>query len=187
MKRLGRFLFKRLGWKHDPFPQLDKCVAIGAPHTSNWDLLFSLLYAWTTGMKPEFLIKKELFRFPFGWLMRWVGGIPVDRNSKSSFVEQAAEWFQKRDFMQMVISPEGTRRRQSEWKSGFYHIARLAGVPIVAVYMDYTRKYVGIGGVFQPTGDYEKDLAAIQAVYKNVMGKHPQNYGQGEAGQDTQS
>ena len=173
-RALGTAYLWLFGWKVEGVrPPVPCAVLIAAPHTSNWDLPFMLAMAYVLGLRPSWLGKAELFRWPFGWLMRRLGGLPVDRGARQNLVEQAVGEFAKRDELILVVPPSGTRSRAPHWKSGFYHIARLAGVPIVCTYLDYGRKRGGIGPVFKPSGDVRADMHRIRAFYADVTGKYP--------------
>lgn len=149
-------------------PDLQKYVIIGAPHTSNWDLPHSLAAGIVLGVGIRWMGKDSLFRWPFGGFMRWLGGIPVDRSKRNNAVQQVIDLFKAADRLVVVIPPEGTRSEVKQWKSGFYHIAAGAGVPIVLAFCNYQTRQIGVAEVFWPTGDYEADLPRIQAVYARV-------------------
>jgi 1-acyl-sn-glycerol-3-phosphate acyltransferase len=164
------------GWQvSGVFPTLPKYVLIGAPHTSNWDFPLTLGICFALRAKIYWMGKDSLFRGPLGPLMRWLGGIPVTRSRSTSLVQQMVERYQRSDELVVAIAPEGTRDQVSEWKTGFYHIANGAGVPVVLGFLDYRRKTGGIGPVFQPTGDLERDLAEIRAFYADIEGFRPAN------------
>lgn len=149
-------------------PDLPKFVIIGAPHTSNWDLPHALAAAIELGVRIQWMGKASLFKWPFGGFMRWLGGIPVDRSKHNNAVQQVVEKFKAADRLIVVIPPEGTRSEVQRWKSGFYHIASGAGVPIVLAFCSYTKREIGVAQVFWPSGDYDADLPRIQAVYAAV-------------------
>ncbi|MEQ1696328.1 MAG: lysophospholipid acyltransferase family protein [Hyphomicrobiaceae bacterium] len=149
-------------------PDLPKFVLIGAPHTSNWDLPNALAAGLHYGVAINWMGKDSIFNWPFGGLMRWMGGIPVDRSKRNNAVTQMIGVFEAAGEMIVVVPPEGTRSEVERWKSGFYHIAVGAKVPIVMAFMDYNRREVGIKGVFYPTGNYEVDLPQIQAFYAPI-------------------
>ncbi len=147
---------------------------IAAPHTSNWDLPYTLMCAFALQLHIRWMGKASIFRFPFGALMRWLGGIPVDRSKANNLVAASAEAIRDAQGpLQLVVPPEGTRGRTRHWKTGFYFIAQQAGVPIVLAYMDYARKVAGIGPVFTPTGNVEADLAQIKQFYAPIRGRRP--------------
>lgn len=168
-------LFMRLaGWHVEgTVPDLPKFVVVGAPHTSNWDFMLFLALAFHFRLKVFYMGKAELFRWPFGGLFRWLGGYPVDRAKSQGMVEQMADVIRKADRFILVITPEGTRHKVTAWKSGFYHIAQKAGVPILLAYIDGAHKGAGIGPLFHPSGNAEKDIKAIQAFYAKFVGIHP--------------
>lgn len=174
-RAMGRLWFWWFGWEIEGrMPLTTRVVIIAAPHTTNWDLPFMLASAYQLGMRPSWLGKRQLFRFPFGWFMRMLGGVPVDRDKRTNLVEQAAKRFGDVDRLFLVVPPSGTRSRAPHWKSGFYHIARAAGVPIVCTYLDYGRKRAGVGPVLMASGDIPSDMAKIRAFYAPMKGKFPE-------------
>ena len=177
-KAIYSFIYYHLlGWKTNvTVPNYDKCVICAAPHTTNMDLFIGKLFYGAIGRKTSFMMKKEWFFFPLGILFKAVGGIPVNRGRKSSLVEQMAEVFAKRPKFHLAITPEGTRKRNPNWKKGFYFIALKANVPIVVAYFDYGKKEVGTKGVFYPTGDVDKDIHTIREMYRGVTACHPENF-----------
>jgi len=178
MKRiLSKLLFKLNGWKvigTHTYP--DKCMVITAPHTSNWDFFIGRCYAYIIGVQPKYLIKSELFLPVIGTLLKWNGGIPVYRKAKNNVVEQVVEMFERTPKLHLGIAPEGTRTRVEKWKTGFYHIATKANVPILLLAMDYENKKIGIIHEFIPSGIFEEDMLLIQEKYQNIKGKIPENY-----------
>lgn len=156
--------------------ELKKFVLVAAPHTSNWDGLAMLSMGSYYRARIKWMGKKSLTTGPFGWLIKMIGCVPVDRSKPTSLVEQMAEAFAEREQMCLLVPPEGTRSKVKEWKSGFYHIAVAAKVPIVLSALDYGTKSGGIIGVFHPTGDYEADLPKIMAFYADMKGKYPDNH-----------
>lgn len=169
-------MLKLLGWKLEgDFPKLDKYVLIGAPHTSNWDFPFTLMFCFAGGAKLYWMGKHTLFSGPFGPVMRWLGGVPVDRRQKNSLVEQMVMVFQQSQSFVLAVPPEGTRAKVGEWKTGFYHIACGARVPIAMAYLDYKKKHGGVLGLYQPSGDITADMPKIRHFYRDVVGKNPRN------------
>lgn len=154
-----------------------KCVVIGAPHTSTWDFPIVMLLFWSLSIDARWVAKHTIFRWPIGWLMRALGGIPVDRTSTENFVSQAVERFAVSDRLVLAIAPEGTRKRTDYWRSGFYWIAHGAGVPIALLYADYERRVGGIGPSLTPSGDIESDMEKIRAFYADKVGKRPEKRG----------
>lgn len=164
-----------IGWKVvGDIPRLPKCVLVFAPHTSNWDFFLGLLMCFAVRLKIYWMGKHSMFRPPVGGLMRWLGGIAIDRAHGGNVVQASIDAFNKHEQLAIGLAPEGTRSKVTHWKTGFYRIAHGAGVPIVLCYLDYPSKTGGIGGVFITTGDMEADIAAIQSFYKDIRGKHPQ-------------
>lgn len=169
LRPVGRLWLKAVNMRIvGELPDLPKFVLIGAPHTSNWDLPNALAAGLHYGVAINWMGKDSIFKWPFGGLMRWMGGIPVDRSKRNNAVTQMVEAFNSAAELIVVVPPEGTRSEVERWKSGFYHIAAGAKVPIVMAFMDYNRREVGIKGVFYPTGDYEADLPHIQSVYAPI-------------------
>lgn len=174
-KQFARLLLLISGWRLEgEIPQLKKCVIIGAPHTSNWDLFFGLLYKMYYGLNIHFLMKQELFRFPLNLFFKRIGGIPVNRGQKNNLVETLYEKFTQKENFFLALTPEGTRGKVKHWKRGFYYIATKAKVPVVLGYMDYGRKVVGVGPVFYPTKDIEADMAEIIGFYSSIQAKFPE-------------
>lgn len=152
-------------------------MLIAAPHTSNWDLAYLLAFAELFGVRVSWLGKHTLFRPPLGFLMRRAGGIPVVRHQRGALVEQAAQLFAERDELALVVPAEGTRSAAAHWKSGFYHIARSAGVPIVCGYLDYARRRGGFGPTIVPTGDVAADMDRVRAFYADKTARYPEKFG----------
>ncbi|MDP1532567.1 MAG: lysophospholipid acyltransferase family protein [Rubrivivax sp.] len=168
--------FLRLsGWRLEGSlpPDQPKCVLIAAPHTSNWDLPYTLMVAFALRLNIYWMGKQQIFRWPFGPLMRWLGGIAVNREEAGNLVAASARAIRAADGpLQLVVPPEGTRAKTRQWRTGFYYIALQAQVPIVMAYMDYPRKLSGLGPLFTPTGDIEADMRAIKAYYAPYKGKN---------------
>lgn len=171
---LARFFMRLFGWRVDgSLPALPKYVLIGAPHTSNWDFVLFLGVIFTLRANVRFMGKAELFRPPFGWFFYYCGGVPVDRKKPTGLVEQMVEACNKSSQFILTIAPEGTRHHVAEWKRGFYHIAKGAGIPIVMAVVDGRKREVRIGQIFHPTGDIEADMKAITGAFEGVMGINP--------------
>ena len=175
MKLLIRFIFWVIGWKIDPNAPSDikKCVIVVGPHTSNWDFVLGKMAFMTYGVKAKFLIKKELFFFPLGLILKAMGGIPVDRKKTNNLTEAALEYFKQNETMYMVFSPEGTRSYNPNWKKGFYYIAQKAQVPIYICYIDFATKTGGFNSLYYPSGDVEKDINHIKEILKQYKGRFP--------------
>ena len=173
LRAFSRLYLRLAGWRVEGQLAVDKCVLIAAPHTSNWDLPLTLMTAFVLDLRLHWMGKHTIFKFPFGPLMRWLGGVAVNRSQKSNLVASSAQAL--RDFegkVQLIIPPEGTRDKVTTWKTGFYWIAHGAGVPIQLAYMDYANKRAGLGPLITPTGDIEADMVGIQAFYLPFRGKH---------------
>jgi 1-acyl-sn-glycerol-3-phosphate acyltransferase len=170
------------GWTVDgQLPEgVRKCVLIAAPHTSNWDLPYTLMAGFALRLRLYWMGKHSLFRWPFGAVMRWLGGIAVNRSQSGNLVAASAAALQAADgVVQLVVPPEGTRGATRHWKTGFYYIALTAQVPIVLAYMDYERRRTGLGPVFQPSGDVEQDMATIKAWYAPFKGRNARQFDAG--------
>ena len=171
---IAKIMMRLLGWHVDgKLPDLPKYVLIGAPHTSNRDFLLFLGVIFSLRANVRFMGKAELFRNPFGWFFYYCGGVPVDRTKSTGLVDQMVEVCKKSDKFILTIAPEGTRHHVTEWKRGFYHIAKSAGIPIVIAVVDGRQKTVRVGKVFYPTEDIEADMKAIKAVFEGVVGINP--------------
>lgn len=176
-KGLSKFILKLMGWKiGQVLPEVNKCVIAVAPHTSNMDFIIGKLAYTAIGRTANFLIKKDWFFFPFNHLFNSIGGIPVDRNKRTSITEKLAEEFEQRDKFQLAVTPEGSRKPVRKWKKGFYYIAYKANVPIVLVALDYGTKTVSFLDTFYPTGDTDGDIATIRAKYNDIEAKHPEQF-----------
>lgn len=174
LQRMSNRVASCIGWRVEAsLPVPDKCVVIGAHHTSGMDFLAMLLLTTTLGVKFHWVAKDTLFRGPMGWFARSLGGIPVNRQRRTDFVERMATMFQEQNVLRLAIIPEGTRRRAPYWKTGFYFIALAANVPIVMGFADYRRKTVGLGPALIPTGDIQADMRVFREFYANVTGRYP--------------
>lgn len=170
---------KLTGWKVEGSlpPGAQKSVLIAAPHTSNWDLPYTLMVAFALRLTPYWMGKEQIFKPPFRGLMMWLGGIPVRRETSNNLVAASVEALKAATgSLQLIVPPEGTRSKARYWKTGFYHIAVGAQVPIVMAYMDYQRKISGLGPVFVPTGNIDTDMAAIKAFYAPFKGKNADQF-----------
>lgn len=174
---LGKLFFKILGWKLNvPITEEVKhSVMVAAPHTSNWDFPFALAAFWTMGLDLKYFIKDFYTRGLHGYFFRWTGAIGVNQKAKSNLTEYAIQLLKEKK-MVVLVPAEGTRKRVEKWRTGFYTIAIEAKVPISLGYLDFSKKEAGIMGVFQPSGDFEKDMSYIQEQYLDKVGKYPENY-----------
>lgn len=177
MRKFSKFVLRIMGWTIDETTPRDvkKCVIVMGPHTSNWDFIIGRLAFRYYGVPARFLIKKEAFIFPFGFFLKRMGGIPVDRKKNNNLTDYAVKLFDQHETLYLVFTPEGTRSYNPNWKKGFYFIAKKAKVPIYIAYMDYEKKTGGFHSLFEPTGDVEKDIKYIKRVLSQYKGKHPEN------------
>ena len=189
---LSFFMFEKLaeqslaamGWELDNHwpDDLEQCVMIAAPHTSNWDALYARLALKALGVNVRITIKESYMKLPFGPFVRAMGGIGIDRRPKQegdprpSMVQLMTDLFKVHPKLVMLVTPEGTRSKQEQWKTGLYHVAVNAGVPIALAYIEYKKKKTGVGKVVYPTGDYEKDMHEIMEFYAQIAGKIPENF-----------
>jgi len=165
------------GWKvAGNWPVHRKAVVVAAPHTSNWDGIWMLAAAGRYRITLRWMGKKSLTEGPFGWFVKWAGCVPIDRSRSNDVVQAMADAFAASDDLLLAVPPEGTRGLVREWKSGFYHIARKAGVPIVFAVMDYGCKTIRISGEIWPTGDYDADMKLISTHYADARGKHVEKF-----------
>ncbi|MBM3437224.1 MAG: glycerol acyltransferase [Bacteroidetes bacterium] len=178
MQHISKLILKIFGWRIIGLMPADvkKCVVIVAPHTSYWDFVWGRLAYWAMGVKVKFLIKQEVFVFPFGGLLKRMGGIPVNRRNSANMVEVISRMFKKNQSLYITITPEGTRKKVAHWKKGFYYIALKAGVPIALGILDYRTKEGGIGKIFSPSGNLEQDFKMIEEFYRGRTGKHPEKF-----------
>lgn len=178
-------LFKAQGWtlRGEQLTTHRRCVVIGAPHTSNWDFVYTLAAFDLLGLPLRFTIKREWMRFPFNLLIEPAGGLAIDRRPRDetgdrpSMVDVMIELFDDHpDELALVVTPEATRSPNPRWKSGFYHVARGAGVPILLGYLDYAKKEAGVGKVIEPSGDFEADMREITEFYRSVTPRYPERF-----------
>ncbi len=183
-EKLAERSLNLMGWEidnHCPL-ELDQYVMIAAPHTSNWDALYARLGLKALGVNVRLTIKDSYMKLPFGPFVRAMGGIGIDRRPKApgearpSMVQLMTDLFKTHPKLVMLVTPEATRARQEQWKTGFYHVALNAGVPIALAYMDYAKKKTGVGKIVHPTSDFEKDMAEIMAFYAQVQAKFPESF-----------
>ena len=177
-KQIGKLGLRLGGWTtiNEAPSDLGNAVCIVAPHTAIEDFFVGLGFYWSYGIKFKVMMKQEFFKPVLGWILKKMGGIPVNRGHQNHLVEQMIEMFSQNEDTHLVICPEGTRKAVKHWKKGFYVIAEGAKLPIVLGFIDYKKKRCGIEKYFYPTGDYEKDLAMIWDYYKDIKAKHPEGF-----------
>ena len=174
LRFLSNSIMRLAGWRVEgTLPNLPKYLIIGAPHTSNWDFLLFLGVIFNLKANVSYMGKAELFRNPFGWFFYWCGGIPVDRKKSTGLVEQTVEACNRSEKFILTIAPEGTRHYVSEWKMGFYHIAKSAGIPLVMAIVDGKRKSMTVGQIYHLTDDMDADLKAIKSFFEGKVGINP--------------
>ena len=183
-EKLAEQSLKMLGWEIDNHWPLDleQCVMIAAPHTSNWDALYARLALKALGVNVRLTIKDSYMKLPFGPFVRAMGGIGINRAPKKtgepylSMVQVMTDLFKTHPKLVMIVTPEATRAKQEQWKTGFYHVALAAGVPIALAYMDYVQKKTGVGKIIYPAGNYEQDMAEIMGFYAKINAKFPEKF-----------
>ena len=175
---LGRISHRWLCWSGwtvvGTRPTIAKYVLVGAPHTSNWDFILFLLVAFAEGIDLHWMGKDSLFPQPLRRIMMWLGGVPINRSQSNNMVEQMIAHYRTAESLVVVITPEGTRGKVARWRSGFYHLAVGAGVPIVLGFLDSEERKIGFGPVLQPSGDYDSDMVTMMAFYKSKKGLKPE-------------
>lgn len=172
---IGKFIFAIFGWGFkNEFPNIPKFVIIIGPHTSNWDFVFGIAAIFILGAKISWMGKQPLFRKPFGGIVRWLGGIPIDRSSSHGVVDTMINQYKSMDEFILAIAPEGTRKKVEKWKSGFYRIATGADVPILMACFDYKNKIISFGPLIYPSGNLNADIEDMKLVFENIRGKKSQ-------------
>ncbi len=173
---ISRLFFKLIGWKVTGSvpPSLKQYVMIVAPHTSNWDFFIGLAARSILRVDTKYVAKQELFRFPFGWIFRKLGGYPVDRSKNTNFVDAVCDLLEKNPEFSICFTPEGTRSYVPKWKTGFYYIALKTKLPIIMVGFNYAKKEVCVEPPFMPSGNLEKDLEFMLDYYRKIPGKFPE-------------
>lgn len=175
---VARLFLRVIGWQvAGQMPNVDRCVVVAAPHTSNFDGLLLLATMAVFRVRGRFVIKAEWVRSPIGWLLRWFGAVGLDRSKSRNFVEQTVHAMQQQQRFVLIIAPEGTRRRTEYWRSGFYWIAEEAGVPLLLGFVDFRHKRCGIGPLLHPSGDLLADMEIIRAFYSQMTPHHPAKMG----------
>ncbi|MED5387421.1 MAG: lysophospholipid acyltransferase family protein [Pseudomonadota bacterium] len=170
---IGQALLRLSGWRAGPFPDIDRAVIAGGPHTSNWDGVLALVSRSALQKDVNVMIKHSLFKGPLGWLLHKLGAMPIERSKAGGVVEQTVAQFRQRDKLLIAVTPEGTRSNAAQWKLGFYHIARQANVPIILALADYKQKTFSFPVVIYPGDDMEADLQEIYRHFASVTPRHP--------------
>lgn len=177
MQSLGRAAMRLTGWRFvGALPEIPKYVLIVAPHTSNWDFPVGATAMFALDLDARWFMKASMFRGPFDRLFRGMGGRPIRRETSEGVVSELARMIRAEPHFVLAIAPEGTRKQVKEWRSGFYRIAEAAGVPIVPVRFDFSRREIGIGAPMQPTGDLAADVATLKALFTPDMARNPAGF-----------
>lgn len=177
-KPIAKLILKCLGWKAVPMHHdINKSVVIMAPHTSTWDIVIGMCTLLSTDLQLNWVGKKELFKGPLGSMFRAWGGVPLDRAGTKNLVEAMASTIKKAETFHYGIAPEGTRSYAKNWRSGFYHIAMQAKVPMVFYFMDFKKKIAGCGPLFRPTGNIKEDMEVIREFYSTISPRNPEKCG----------
>jgi 1-acyl-sn-glycerol-3-phosphate acyltransferase len=177
LRALGRFYLRGGGWRiRGRVPTEPKFVAIVAPHTSNWDFVVCVAAMFALGLRIQWFGKDTLFRWPLGWLLRALGGLPVRRDTAKGVVSEIADTIRTQRRFILALAPEGTRSHVAEWRTGFYHIAEQAGVPIVPVALDWGQREIAIGDPVRTAGDPAREIARLRARYSVEMALHPEGF-----------
>jgi 1-acyl-sn-glycerol-3-phosphate acyltransferase len=175
LQKAARASLRWSGWRLvGDAPDVKRCVIIFAPHTSNWDFPLLLCVRFAFGRPVAYLAKDALFRFPIAGLLRWTGAVPVERTEHHALVRTLTQAFRERKELWLAMSPEGTRARTDHWKSGFYHVAREAGVPLLLAFIDAAKKECGLGDLVVLSGDMDVDMARLRAFYSSKTGIRPE-------------
>ena len=170
---LCRWIYTACGWRiAGRIPDAPKLVVIVAPHSTNWDVVWGLLFKIGIRLDIRFIGKRQAFFWPLGPLLRGFGGIPIDRSAAHGVVGEMAGLFEQNERLWLALAPEGTRKKVAKWKSGFWHIARAAGVPILLAYFHYPQRTIGFGPLFQPSDDLDADMAKIREFYRPWIGRN---------------
>lgn len=178
MKLIAKLILSLAGWKVEGkyTDEIRNCIIVVAPHTSNWDFWWGILARSVYGIRAHYLIKDSFFKPGIGWFFKITGGIPVDRSKKTDLTQRLIEMLSTGNDLQIVFTPEGTRKRVDKWKSGFYWVAIDTKLPIIMHYIDYKRKVVGMGEPYWPSGDWQKDKADFEAFYSDKAAHTPENF-----------
>ncbi len=179
LQKICKLILRWAGWKSTGEVVAEpKCIILGVPHTSGWDFIVSWVFYKSLGGKANILIKKEFFFWPVGYILKKMGGIPIDRSKGANVIRQIINQFNEREHLHLAITPEGTRKRTKNWKAGFHTIARTVDIPVYLTSFDWGRKEMTFWGKFELTDDYREDIRRMKDFYreKGVQGKHPENF-----------
>lgn len=170
------WIFRQFGWDiSGKVPKLDKFIIPVMPHTTNWDFIIGLMTKWSLNLKVNYIGKHQLFQFPIGFIFRGLGGRPVYRYKSNDLVRQVADIYKQEKRFVLALAPEGTRSKVKKVKTGFYHIAEAANIPIQPIGFDFKTKRVVVGELMYPTGDKDKDMKKLMAFYLTMTAKYPED------------
>ncbi len=173
-RAVGRAILRMMRWSiGGEVPNVRQFVAIGAPHTTNWDFVIGMAALLAMGIRVHWLGKHSIFKWPITYIWRWLGGQPVDRSQATGVVDQVVELFKRHEKFILGLSPEGTRRQIAKWKTGFYHVATRATVPLLPVFFDFKNRTLLLNPLFYPTGDLNRDMRRLLDLFRPVQGKYP--------------
>ncbi|MCF6349461.1 MAG: 1-acyl-sn-glycerol-3-phosphate acyltransferase [Flavobacteriaceae bacterium] len=176
-KQIGNLIFFLSGWKSSKIDfNIDRCVVVAAPHTSNWDFLYAMAVYWRYNVNAKFFIKDSYTKGFMGYFFKKLGAIGVTKGKKNNLVDFAVKLFNENEKLVLLVPAEATRKRVSKWKKGFYIIAQMAKVPVALGYLDYEKKIAGVGDLIDLTDSFEDDMQKIQDFYKGITAKYPENY-----------
>lgn len=176
LRWLGRCILRIMGWRvTGGLPDVPRFLAIAAPHTSNWDWVLAMATAFAIGVRINYMIKDTAFFWPLGVLLRWTGGLPIDRDAPAGSVDSALGMIASSEEIILIITPEGTRRRVDRWKTGFLRIAEQCRLPVVQISWDYPRREIRFGPLAELSGDHEADILQIREYYRQFTGRNPEN------------
>lgn len=176
LRLFAKIVVKRGKWKVDPFPEINKAVVLMAPHTSMWDFVYGRLYFALKRKKPSILIKKEIFKWPLGPLLKKLGGVPVDRDNSVAIIKQLIKLFDEKDEFFLIITPEATRKKNKNWKKGFIKIAKAVNVPVIMGYLDCEKKILGVKGILDLQGTDNEIMERLKKHYVGLKGVHPDRF-----------
>lgn len=175
LNKLSYWIFRQVGWDIEgKLPDLTHYIIAVIPHTTNWDFIIGLVVKWSMNLKVNYIGKHQLFRFPYGFIFRWLGGRPVNRKQSNNLVKQVSDIYKQEKTFILALAPEGTRKKTKKIKTGFYHIAEEANIPILQIGFDFQKRRVIVGDLFYPTGNKKEDMEVFMQFYYNIVPKYPE-------------
>lgn len=174
--KISYWVFRKCGWDIEgELPNLTHYIIAVIPHTSNWDFIIGVFTKWSLGLNVNYIGKHQLFRFPYGFIFRWLGGRPVNRTQANNLVEQVSNIYKQEKKFILALAPEGTRTKVQKLKTGFYHIAEEANIPVLQIGFDFKKRRVIVGDLFYPTGDKDTDMKMFLEFYRTIVPKYPED------------